>query len=188
MFDEATATKTVDQMTPEELHEFFGVQPEGILKVTAEEWKADWSAGVTANADRWKKRTEGTKKDIIGLSIAAEGKYADKTKKAIDSGARAKALKQTSTAEVLAAVVATPASTYADGATKRAPKFGKRIDIQYPLREYAKQQIDKMPQDTDAQREKKMLAARRTNLAIGQFLGGIIDVGACRTAIDAATK
>jgi hypothetical protein len=188
MPDDSTEKRTVDQMTPEELHGFFGVSPEGILKVTEAEWSGDYAQGVTNNADRWKRRTENTKKDIVALAIAAEGKYQTKMKEVIANSTRAKALKQVSTAEVIAAVVATPASTYAEGATKRLPKFNKKLALQYPLREYAKQQLDAMAQDTSAQRDKKLVAAKYTNLAIGKFLKGGSDVGTCRTEIANACK
>jgi hypothetical protein len=188
MQDELTPLKNVGEITPAEMEEFLGVEPEGILKVTAEEWKGDWAAGVANNADRWKRRTEGTKKDVVALAIAAEPKYQDKMKQVLANQSRAKALKQTSTAEVLAAVAATPSSAYSEGASRRAPKFGRKIDTQYPLREYAKKDLDAMPQDTDSQREKKMIAAKRTNQAIGLFLKGVIDIGTCRTQIDAACK
>jgi len=188
MVDTATAEKTVDQLTPAEMEEFLGVQQEGILKITSTEWKDDWSQGVTDNAERWKRRTEGTKKDIVGLAIAAEPKFKDKMTQVLKNETRAKSLKQTSTAEVIQAVKDTPAATYSEGATKRKTKFGKKIDLQYPLREYAKQQLDKMPQGTDAEREKKMISSKRANQAIGQFLKGIIDIGTCRTAIAAVCK
>jgi hypothetical protein len=178
----------VYEVTPEDLHTFLGVEPEGILKVTEDDWNKDWAAGVTNNAERWKKRTSGTKKDIVALAIAAEGKYVNSMKEVIANGTRAKALKGTNTAEVLAAVANTPAATYSDGALARAPKMAKKLALQYPLREFAKQQLDLMPQDTDAQREKKMISAKRTNQAIGQFLKGVSDIGACRTAITAACK
>jgi len=183
-----TENKQVWDVTPEELHEILGVAPEGVLKVSEAELVDDYAAGVSNNAERWKKRTAGTRKDIIGLSIAAEGKYQNKMKDVIANSTRAKALKGTSTAEVIAAVNATPASTYSDGAAARLPKLRKKWALMYPLREYAKQQLDLMPQDTDAQREKKMIAAKRTNQAVGQFMKGVTDVSACRTAIGAACK
>lgn len=188
MVTETTEPKMVYDLTPEELHIFLGVEPEGILKVSEAEWGDDYNTGVINNAERWKKRTAGTRKDIVGLSIAAEGKYQDKMKQVLANRTREKALRGTSTAEVIAAVNATPASTYSDGATARLPKFRKKLALQYPLREFAKQQLDLMPQDTDSQREKKMVSAKRTNQAIGQFLKGVTDISACRTAISAACK
>jgi hypothetical protein len=188
MVTETTVTKMVWDMTPEELHEFLGVMPEGILKVSETELVDDYSAGVTNNAERWKKRAAGTRKDIVALGIAAEGKYANKMKEVIANQTRAKALKGTSTAEVIAAINATPASTYSDGATARLPKLRKKWALMYPLREFAKQQLDLMPQDTDGQREKKMISAKRTNQAVGQFMKGVTDVSACRAAIVAACK
>jgi len=187
MSEDAIETKTLDELTTEEVEQFLGVQQEGILKVTATEWKDDWSKGVTDNAERWKKRTTGTKKDIVGLAIAAEPKYAEKTKKAIELGSRAKALARTNTAEVIAQVQATPASAYSDGATLRANKFGRRIDAQYPLREYAVKRMNAMKEGTDAEREKKMIASKRCNVIIGQALKGIIDIGTARTQIDKET-
>ncbi len=84
--------------------------------------------------------------------------------------------------------MATPASTYSEGATRRLPKFQKKLGLQYPLREYAKTKMDAMPEETSGQRDKKLVAAKYTNLAIGAFLKGVTDVGTCRSAIDAACK
>ena len=178
--------KFIDELTREEILQIFPQGNPGELKVDETTWKSDWSEGVTATGDRWKRRTTGTKKDIVALAIKAEPKYKQKMEDVIKNESRAKALGRTNTAEVLAAVAATDATEFVTGATKRASKFGKKISAQYPLRVYAKTKMDAMPEGTDAQREKKMIAARRTNIAIGLFLKGVKTDSETRAAIDAA--
>jgi hypothetical protein len=178
--------KFIDDLTREEILKMFPQGNPGELKVDETTWKTDWKEGVEATGERWKRRTAGTKKDIVALAIKAEPKYKQKMEDVIKNESRAKALGRTNTAAVLAAVEATSASEFVTGATKRAGKFGTKISAQYPLRVYAKTKMDAMPEGTDAQREKKMIAARRTNIAIGLFLKGVKTDSETRAAIDAA--
>ena len=176
----------IDDMTPEDIKALFPPGNPGELKVTEEEWGKDWQEGVEDNADRWKRRTVGTKKDVIKLGAEAEPKYKDKVETAIKLESRKKALEKTSTEEWREIVNKTDEGEYSSGATKRRAKMDRKIALQYDLRVYAKGKMDEMPEATDAQREKKMIAARRTNIAIGQFIKGIIDAAACKKAIDDA--
>jgi len=176
-----------DGLTEEDIKAIFPPGNPGELKVTAEEWKSDWAAGVQAMSDRWKRRTVGTRKDVIKLGAEAEPKYRSKTTEAIRLESRRKALERTTTDEWREMVRVTDPTEYATGATKRSGKFGKKVDLQYDLRVYAKSKMDAMPEETDPQREKKMLAARRTNITIGKFIKGIIDAATARREIDAAT-
>jgi len=177
----------IDDLTLEDIKVLFPPGNPGELKVTAEEWDADWAAGVEAMADRWKRRTVGTRKDVIKLGAAAEPKYKNKVQEAIRLESRRKALERTDTEAWRDMIEATDATEYATGATKRRAKFRRKIDLQYDLRVYAKTRMDAMPEETDPQRERKMLAARRTNIIIGKFIKGIIDAATARRDIDAAT-
>jgi len=162
--------------------------PEVGVKVTAEEWREDWKAGVDAMKERWKKRTVGTRKDVVKLAIAAEPKFKDKMETALKEERRAKALKKIDTEFWRDMVEVTDATEYSEGALKRGDKFGMRIDEMYELRNYAALRIKAMPEATDPQREKRMLAARKTNLIIGAFMKGVITAAEARTKIDEVTR
>jgi len=177
----------IDDLTMDELSIIFPRGNPAELKVTLEEWVSDWAAGVEAMADRWKRRTVGTRKDVIKLGALAEPKFKSKMQEALRLESRRKALEKTSTEEWRDMVEVTDAGDYSTGATKRQPKFRRKTELQYPMREYAKARIDAMPEETDAQRERRLVAAKRTNVIIGNFMKGIIDAATCRREIDAQT-
>jgi len=156
--------------------------------ISPEDWVADWEVGAKAKARKWKRRTLRPKKDPIKEGIAAEGKYADKMRRALEEERRAKGLKAWTFEEWGETVVATKPEDYSRGVTRKRYKMRKKIEIQYDLRVYAAKKLDAMPVDTAEQRERKMVAAKRTNEIIGLYIKGVITDAEARRRIDEETR
>jgi len=97
------------------------------------------------------------KKDPIAAGIAAEGKYAAETKKAIDSGARAAALAKTTMGEWYKYSSDLGAGRLVDGVVKREAKVSAFITSFQPMLSSLLGRVDQMAQTTDGEREQKML-------------------------------
>jgi hypothetical protein len=97
------------------------------------------------------------KADPIAAGIKAEGKYAEETRKAIDSGARAKALGKTSMAEWYQYASALGADKLVDGVVKREAKVTAFVTAFQPMLTTNLGRIDAMSDVTDGDREARML-------------------------------
>jgi hypothetical protein len=145
---------------------------EGVLDPTT--WAGLIVSRGSAAAEYWKKKTLTPKKDPIKAGIDAEAYYASQTKKSIESGARKKALEKTNLTEWGEDVEATPASKYGDALTNKSAKIARKIGKLQPLVEGLRKAIAAMPETTDPEREKKMIAARRGMKLVGQVMKGVV--------------
>ena len=104
----------------------------------------------------YKKGIKSPKKNPITAGIAAEGKYADSMKKVIDEERRAKGLEGTTMAEWFAY-----SDEFADrlvpGVTKREAKVRKFVTKFQPMLMAHVESIDELDDETDADRETRML-------------------------------
>jgi len=123
--------------------------------------------------DEWKKRQLETlksvgrtnyaagikspKADPIARGIATEGKYAEETRKAIDKGSRAAALKKTNMAEWYQYASTLGADKLVDGVTKREAKVDNFIKAWQPQLTSHLAKVDALPEATDGERETRML-------------------------------
>jgi len=153
-----------------------------------DDWVRDWAEGVEATGERWKRRAMRPKAFAPEAAIKAVAKFKAKLKKALEAGYWEKKLGKITVEELSEILAATTPEDFVRGALRRKSKMYRRIDEQRELRIYAATKMDAMPVETDAQRERKMLAARRTNIIIGEFLKGIIDASTARSRIDEATR
>jgi len=154
-------------------------RPANPIEVTPGVIAADKWAGLivdrgSAAADHWKDRTLHPSADPIKAGIAAEKKFQDRMTVALKTEARKKGLEKTNLSEYGEDVDATPATAYADGLKNKTKKIGRKIARLQPLVEALRAAIAAMPQDTDAQRESKMRAARRGMILVGQAMKGIV--------------
>lgn len=134
-------------------------------------------------ADDWFKRVKNPKKHPLVEGIKAEGKYADKMKAAIAAGSRAKALAKVSDEDYLAGIDAAGPGAFSSGIERKRGKVGRRFAVLQPLYVVLAQAIDKMPIDTESQREAKMRAARRGMIMVGKARRGEVSAGEIATEI-----
>lgn len=123
--------------------------------------------------DEWKKRQIDTlrsvgrtnyltgisspKADPIERGKATEAKFADAMRKAIEEERRKKGLEKTSMAEWYKYAHDIGADKLVDGVVKREAKVGAFIAAWHPLLTDHLSKIDALPEETDADRENRML-------------------------------
>lgn len=97
------------------------------------------------------------KADPIARGIATEDKYAAETRKAIDAGRRKAALEKTDMAEWYRYASTLGADKLVDGVVKREAKVSKFVSAFQPLLVSHLAKVDALAEETDADREARML-------------------------------
>lgn len=138
---------------------------------------ADWADKQTANAEAaselWLKNVQRPKKNPIAAALKANTKYKAKMQESIAQDKFAKGLQKVDEDEMYAIIAARGSESFRSGVAARAVKV-KRVVGDLRNRVVAlTSALDAMPVDTDAQREAKMLAAKRGMQKIGKDRHGI---------------
>ena len=122
----------------------------------------DWVDGVRAPKASFKE-----------AAIKAKGKWASRTQEAIQQDKFAKGMAQVNEQEAIATATADGGAAYTAGIQKRMPKVQRAFARLAPMLGAVSQTVRAMPQDTDAQREQRLLAARRQMIEVGKrYRGG----------------
>lgn len=127
---------------------------------------------VSASGD-WLTGVLSPRKHPIEAAIAADGKRKQRLEEAEREGRWKAAMQRVNVDEMYSTIEAVGQSAYTAGLEARRGKVKSKIAKLQPLVKALAETIDKMPQDTDTQREQKMLAAKRGMQAIGKKLRGI---------------
>lgn len=126
----------------------------------------------TAGGD-WLKGVLSPRKHPIEAAIAANGKRKQKLAEAEREERWLHSMERVDVDEMYKTIEANGQSAYEAGITSREGKIRHKIDKLQPLVEALAKTLDAMPQDTDGQREAKMIAAKRGMQDIGRKLRGI---------------
>ncbi len=97
------------------------------------------------------------KADPIARGIETEAKYAEATRRAIENESRKKGLEKTSMAEWYQYSVNIGADKLVDGVVKREAKVKKFITAYQPQLISHLSKVDALPEETDSDRENRML-------------------------------
>lgn len=128
--------------------------------------------GVSQSASRWVQGMQNPRRDPKQAALRAAGKWANRTQEAIQSGAYAAGVQAYDIAEAVQVATADGGTAYTSGATKRQAKVQRTFQRLAPLLGGVSQAIQQMPQDTDQQREARLLQARRMMINVGKQLRG----------------
>lgn len=139
----------------------------------AADWAGKMADKAEAAAEDWLAKVKTPKKNPIKAAIDAKGKHKAKTMEALEQDRFAKGLAQVDEDEMYATIEAGGAEVFRSGISRRRGKITKKIERLRPKVLALANSIDAMKQDTDAQREARMIAARRGMLKIGKDLRGI---------------
>ena len=153
----------------EGMHERMG-NPRPLAPRVAEvdDWVNTQKTNAAAAGDRWKRNMARPKKDPIAEAKKSAGKWKNKMQEAITNDSFVKGLNAVNEQAMLATIEATPAQVFVDGINRRTEKITAKVAKLRPLVIAATETLDKMPTDTDAQREAKMIAARRAMIEVGK--------------------
>jgi len=137
-----------------------------------------------AARERWKERLKRPRKHPIKEGIKAFPKYKSRMEESLRLESQKKALQRVTDEDYLAAVDATSPDDYARGLERKKLKITRRFEVLQPLYEMLAKILDTFPIETEDQRERKMIAARKGMILIGQVRKGIITVDEARRKIE----
>jgi len=134
--------------------------PVTITRLTKpEDWREKQLGTLKAVGERnYRKAITNPRKSPIAAGIAAEEKWADAIRKAIERKARATGLKAVSDDEWLSYSTEIGAGRLVDGVVKREPKVKRFIDAFHPMLADHLSKIDPMPNVTLSDRIARAVA------------------------------
>jgi len=119
-------------------------------------------------ADDWLEGVKNPSRNPIEAAIAAAPKWKDRLSQAIKDGKYEKGLAKSSAAEIIEVAEKIGASGYATGVRARESKIKRVFNELQPLQQAVSDTIQNMPDGTDAEREKRLLQARKLMLEVGK--------------------
>ena len=134
----------------------------------ANTWANEMIAGAQAKADKWVKNASDAADTMKAEALTAGARYATGVQAAIANKSYDKGVQSIDTSQVRQTIQAVGAAGYSSGITARAGKILAAITKLQPKVAALKQTINAMPKDTDAQREARLIAARKGMIAIGK--------------------
>lgn len=140
---------------------------------SAAEWVDDQVAGAKARSKRWLQNSLRPKKDPQQAALAAKGKYKQRMQESLDEDRWPSAIAGYDEAARVAVIEAVGEEGFRRGIDTHKPKLVAKVAKLQPLVASVAETIDKMPQDTDTEREARMIAARRLMLEVGKVMKGV---------------
>lgn len=117
---------------------------------------------------------QNPRRDPVQAAVRAAGKYANRVQEAIRDGSYEKGVRSQNYAEAVAVATSDGGAAYTAGIGKREAKIGRVFADLAPRMGALSQAIQNMPQDTEPQREQRLLAARRGMVALGKTRRGTL--------------
>lgn len=127
---------------------------------------------ATQAGDDWVKGVQNPSADFKEAGIRAAGKHKTRTMEALNEDRYRKGLAKVDVNEAIDTAVRVGASGYSAGVQAREAKIKRVMSDLSPRIAAVKRAIDAMPQDTDAQREQRLLAARKNMIEVGKARRG----------------
>ena len=140
---------------------------------SAERWAKQQVSNAEAAGDDWLDGVLNPSRDPIEAALAAEDKWEDRLKKAMADKKWSKNLAKSSHSEIVEIVKDLGTGVYTGAFGARAKKIKRVVDELQPLVQAASNTIQGMPDKTDAQREKRLLTARKLMIQVGRKRAGI---------------
>lgn len=138
------------------------------LVPTAERWAEKQIRKSQEAGNDWVEGVQRPSRSFKEAGIAAAGKHKNNTQLALNEDRYRKGMAKTNEDEAIATAVKVGASGYTAGIAARTDKIRRVVTELQPKVAALKRTIDAMPQDTDAQREERLKAARRGMMEIGK--------------------
>jgi len=145
----------------------------GPLVISPEEWADKQVERASRAAAEWEKNVLRPRRDPIKAAIAAAPKRAEKLRESLDQKKWEKAMAKVDEDLMYEVIRKRGASAFRSGVEDRKAKVLARAKELQPMVAALKASIDGMTDVTDADREKRLLAARRGMIEIGKKRRGI---------------
>jgi len=141
--------------------------------ISPEEWADKQVSRASNAAGEWEKNVQRPRRNPIEAAIKAGPKRAEKLRESLDQKKWEKAMANVDEALMYDVIRKRGASAFRSGIEDRKPKVLARTKELQPLVASLKVTIDAMPDVTDADREKRLLAGRRGMIEIGKKRRGL---------------
>jgi len=138
----------------------------------ATRWASQQVKNAAAAADDWLDGVKNPSRNPVEAALAANDKRIDRLKQSIDKKKWEKNLAKVSPADIVEVAVKLGSSVYSSGVEARTAKINKRVGELQPLVQEVSNTIQNMPDKTDADREKRLLTARKLMIAVGEKRAG----------------
>lgn len=135
-------------------------------------WAKQQIDNAKAAGDDWLDGMKNPSRDPIAAAIAAVEKWKDRLLAAIKAGKWEKNLAKSSHAEIVKIVETLGSGVYTGAFDARADKIKRVVNELQPLVQAASDTIQAMSDKTDADREKRLLTARKLMIAVGEKRAG----------------
>jgi hypothetical protein len=116
---------------------------------------------------------QNPRRDPKAAALRAEGKWANRVQEAITRKAYGAGIRNYDQAEAVTIATSDGGSAYTSGVAKRAAKIARVHNKLAPLLGGVSAAIQAMPQDTEGQREARLVAALRAMRNVGKQFKGI---------------
>lgn len=141
--------------------------------IDPDEWAAKQVRNAANAASDWLKNVKRPRRDPIKAAIAAGPKRAEKVRESLEQKKWEKAMAKVDEDIMMEVIDAVGAEGFRRGVESRKAKVAARAKELQPMVSALKKEIEAMPDVTDADREARLLAARRGMIAIGKKRRGI---------------
>jgi len=135
-------------------------------------WAKQQIENAVAAASDWLDGVKNPARNPIEAALDKKDKWIDRLTAAIKDDKWAKNLKKVSPGEIIEVAEKVGTSAYATGITARESKIKKRVAELQPLVQAVSDAIQAMPDKTDADREKRLLTARKLMIEVGKKRAG----------------
>jgi flagellar biosynthesis/type III secretory pathway protein FliH len=145
----------------------------GSRVISPEAWAAKQQSRAVAAADDWLQGVLHPTSIPSEAAIKANAKRIDKLAQSEKEGKWLKAMQKVNPDEMYEIIKAVGSAGYKSGIEARKVKIERVVKEMQPLVASVAATIDAMPQATDADREKRLIAGRRLMIEVGKKLRGI---------------
>lgn len=139
---------------------------------SADRWAKEQISGATAAASDWQTNVKNPSRNPIEAALAANDKRVDRLKKSIDDKKWEKNLAKVTQADINEVVDKLGSGVFSSGIEARTTKITKRVNELQPLAQSVSDTIQSMSDKTDADREKRLLTARKLMIEVGKKRAG----------------
>jgi len=123
-------------------------------------------------ADDWLDGVKNPSRNPVEAALAANDKRVDRLTESIKNKKWEKNLGKVSASDIIDVATKLGSSVYSNGVAARDAKIKKRVAELQPLVQSVSDTIQNMSDKTDADREKRLLTARKLMIAVGQKRAG----------------
>jgi len=140
---------------------------------SADRWAGQQVENAKAAGDDWLDGVKNPSRDPIAAALDSEDKWEDRLKEAIKDKKWSKNLKKSSHAEIVKIASALGTGVYTGAFDARKDKIERVVKEIQPLSQAVSDTIQGMPNKTDADREKRLLMARKLMIKVGKKRAGV---------------